>query len=407
MRHSKRDHNEIIDAVDPDIADEDNEDQRTNHIDKETPIDFHTTEIPISASQPTSLPTSQPYFIQLNTSTEGEAQNSDASSKPNFMQDPQTRKMFRSLAIVALTICVKWLVIKYIRTTTAYRRRRADLLSQTEERGRRRRYRNAARRYRLNMWVRRQVRRVGVPGQRRNENGHDEGQGHGDAGGTADIASSANNRSYHHNHHRPTINGTSSLPTHSTRPPLMEDELLGFRRVLEYVGELIRGDIIYDSDSLSPTLSMDLEMGYGSDISMFDYNSDGANDETNGSSDGDDARRTRRNELMNIAWEYGYGPGRFATPPPSSIAQLTTFSSPRTSDEGSEGGDGGTPRVSVGSDANASDDGSSTTGVDGDSEGRNGRRDSEEVDLANMSVSDEGREETDMLIARAENIMAK
>lgn len=368
------------------------EDQEVSQINEDIPNDIQATEVLVPAPTHTLLTTSTPSSIPLEPpATKIELEDIIAALTPDFVKDPQTRKIFRSLAIVALIVCVKWLLIKYVRKTTAYRRRRADILARTEERRRGWRYRNAARRYRLNMWVRRQVRRVGRPGRRRGENNNGQRPGNRDGGGAADTENTINNG------YQATPNGASP-PTHSTRPPLMEEELIGFRRVLEYVGELVRGDI-YDSDSFSTAPSMDLELAYDSDISLSEYNHDNDN---NGDSEGA-TRPARRSGFMNIAWEYGYRPGRFATPPPSSIAQLTTFSSPRTSDEASEAPGGRLDHDS----ASVSDDGTFMTGIETNSEQPNGRGDGEEISQHRTSISDDGMEETDLLIARVESLKPK
>ncbi|KAI5282676.1 hypothetical protein KEM54_002637 [Ascosphaera aggregata] len=315
------------------------------------------TEKLISISPPPSPLISHSFSIHLDSSsTKPEAADSPGTFTPNFITDPQTRKIFRSLAIVALIICLKWLLFKYIQRTTAYRRRRADLLSRTEERRR---------------------------GWR--------------------IVDADDLRDSHSGIIRPPV------PNGSTRPPLMEDEIINFRRVLEYVGELVRGDSFYESYSFSSNPSDDIELGYyDSDISMSEYNNNSSRGSGGGGGrdgSGNTSRSNQRGGFVNIAWRYGYAPRRFATPPPSSIAQLTTFSSPPTSDTETEGREGGDNDV----DGDASNDGTFVTCIEDEDEvdGETDGRTTDENNLGNTSVSDEGQEETDMLIARVNQLGVK
>lgn len=154
-----------------------------------------------------------------------------------------TKHFIRSCAIILLIALIIGLFFRVVRHSTAFRRRRRDIASRREELRARRAYRNAARRLRWRQWW--------------------EGRSYFQA---ASVTSShslpefhhvrgANNSSDEYNN-RPTTRGVSNndsaseISSQSSDIPddeepqqrMMQAEILGLRRVLEYVGQLVGTD---------------------------------------------------------------------------------------------------------------------------------------------------------------------
>ncbi|KAJ9290284.1 hypothetical protein DTO021C3_2283 [Paecilomyces variotii] len=174
------------------------------------------------------------------------------------------RAFARSCSIILLIATLSTLVFRLCRDSMTCRRRRADLAARREERRARRAYRSAARRYRWRQWW------EGRTPQRRPAASANQG---------LDPAEDAE--------HGQTIN----LISH--REPeegAMQAEILGLRRVFEFVGELIRND-----------------------------------------DDQDQNRRPRRQSRYEIEELPRSGSLSRSSPPSSSAGLTTSLNSPRTS----------------------------------------------------------------------------
>ncbi|EED15525.1 hypothetical protein TSTA_049620 [Talaromyces stipitatus ATCC 10500] len=148
-----------------------------------------------------------------------------------------TKEFFRSCAILLLVASIIGLFFRIIGHTTAFRRRRRDLASRREELRARRAYRNAARRLRWRQWW--------------------EGRSYFQA---ASVTSSHSLPEFHHvrgtidsgEENRLTsrdIDNNDSVSDFSAasneeepEQRMMQAEILGLRRVLEYVGQLVGTD---------------------------------------------------------------------------------------------------------------------------------------------------------------------
>lgn len=126
------------------------------------------------------------------------------------------RAFARSCSIILLIATLSTLVFRLCRDSMTCRRRRADLAARREERRARRAYRSAARRYRWRQWW------EGRTPQRRPAASANQGL---DPAEDAEQGQTINLIS-----HREPEEGA------------MQAEILGLRRVFEFVGELIRND---------------------------------------------------------------------------------------------------------------------------------------------------------------------
>ncbi|PGH15734.1 hypothetical protein AJ80_05442 [Polytolypa hystricis UAMH7299] len=184
----------------------------------------------------------------------------------------KTKKFVRHVAIVCLVFAILYLVYKQCRNTISWRRRRVDMAARREERRARNAYRNAARRHRWRQWWSRWFpQRSQIPNNQSQHNltTLDDEEEAGNTGSNTQQGAD-----------RDQLDGTG-----------VQAEILGFRRVLELVGELIRPDGDRDRDP------------------SFD----------------------RRRQNQQHTAELGAAGTYTATEAPSSTAPLTTIGSPRTS----------------------------------------------------------------------------
>ncbi|KAL1966083.1 hypothetical protein VTN77DRAFT_4831 [Rasamsonia byssochlamydoides] len=175
--------------------------------------------VDLGGPSPTSNASLQSSDPSLDHS--GEINSPPPTASFSIPLESPTRDFFRSCFIFLLLIAVSALAFKILRNSTAFRRRRVDLAARREERRARRAYNSAARRLRWRQWW--------------------EG------------------RSYHHP--APSISSSHSLPQIDHRPEqphgddellpdpepeseqgAMQAEILGLRRVLEFVGQLVRNE---------------------------------------------------------------------------------------------------------------------------------------------------------------------
>ncbi|KAK2810791.1 hypothetical protein FQN50_002614 [Emmonsiellopsis sp. PD_5] len=208
----------------------------------------------------------KPNDIASTTSQDAPELSPPLSSSP-ILTNPTLRsptKLFiKDLAIILLVATTLFLIARQCRNSPSCRRRRVDLAARREERRTRTAYRNAARRYRWRQWWNTQL---GIPTP--SNNPHD---------------TDAQNRLARVDEEE------QAQPQAPDQGPI-QAEILGFRRVLEFVGELVRPD------------------------------------------DDDNQRSSNSNSRRQISQlPPGGGGGRSSTPAPSSTAPLTTIGSPRTS----------------------------------------------------------------------------
>ncbi|KAH8705759.1 hypothetical protein BGW36DRAFT_17863 [Talaromyces proteolyticus] len=164
--------------------------------------------------------------------------------------DSPTKTSLRSYAILALIILILTLVFRTLRRSTAFRRRRRDLASRREEQRTRRAYRNAARRLRWRQWW-----EGGGSDEVVGSGARAGREGPGARTGRETGRSSSLGRSVTSSHSLPDLdhppntaalqhsnNDANPFPSHNTAEEsggIMHAEILGLRRVLEYVGELV------------------------------------------------------------------------------------------------------------------------------------------------------------------------
>lgn len=154
----------------------------------------------------------------------------------------QTKHFLRSCAILLLTGLLFWLFFRIIRHSTAFRRRRRDIASRHEELRTRRAYRNAARRLRWRQWWEGWI----YSQAQGNASTHSLAEFHYARGvnpaGGGDHDDEGNNA----NDGPDSVASTSVTEDDDSyeEPPrgMMQAEILGLRRVLEYVGELVGAD---------------------------------------------------------------------------------------------------------------------------------------------------------------------
>ncbi|OKL61928.1 hypothetical protein UA08_03013 [Talaromyces atroroseus] len=176
--------------------------------------------------------------------------NPDASITEVVLPSPSPIKHFlRSCAILLLIALIFGLFFRVIRHSTAFRRRRRDLASRQEELRARRAYRNAARRLRWRQWWERRsyfLTRSVASSHSLAEFEHARGANQNDNVG--------NRRLSVHDDDDDDVSDSDSY-TSSERAGeesdrrLMQNEILGLRRVLEYVGDLVSADVSSSSPS--------------------------------------------------------------------------------------------------------------------------------------------------------------
>lgn len=170
----------------------------------------------------------------------------------------------RQLTIILLVLAIAGMVLRRCRNSPSCRRRRVDLASRREERRNRAAYRNAARRYRWRQWW--------------------NGQFHQH---THVLHESQQSLTHAARDEEDQASGADSSPSQGGDD--MHAEIISLRRVLEYVGELVRPD------------------------------------------DSQDTSRSGRRQLRLGGGELAAAPYLISTTAPSSTAPLTTIGSPRTS----------------------------------------------------------------------------
>lgn len=131
---------------------------------------------------------------------------------PSISLESPTEDFFRSCFIFLLVIVLSALAFKILHKSSAFRRRQVDFAARREERRARRAYNRAARRLRWRQWW--------------------EGRSHRSA---PSISSS---------HSLPQVDRTEQprddfLPDPESQQGAMQAEILGLRRVLEFVGQLV------------------------------------------------------------------------------------------------------------------------------------------------------------------------
>lgn len=160
--------------------------------------------------------------------------------------DYPTKKFVRNCAIAFLIILIIVLVFRTVRRSTAYRRRRRDIASRREERRARRAYTNAARRLRLRQWWEGN-RSTSNSDTRSVQSSHSLAElQHPVAVDHSQYNHPSDHPSHHGDHRYDDVNddgdnydSSSEEDEENTRGGMMQAEILGLRRVLEYVGELV------------------------------------------------------------------------------------------------------------------------------------------------------------------------
>ncbi|KAL1955853.1 hypothetical protein VTO42DRAFT_8011 [Malbranchea cinnamomea] len=232
---------------------------------------------PSSEGTPQRNTSSDVYFPRLNATAAWTTEVFNTSSiepppdvpgipAPSSDNEPgaRVRHVIHHTAVVLLTLAIAVLLLKYCSNTVAWKRKRADFAARREERRRGYAYRRAALRYRLQVWW------ESFFGPQRGSEGDRSSQHsrvRGDARRTVDFGDDDDDTS--------DDGGATNFGA----------EILSLRRVLEYVGELVR---------------------YNEPEDAYHY-------------------RRRDQELEGL---YTH---RAGTPAPSSTAPLTTIGSPRTS----------------------------------------------------------------------------
>ncbi|EEH11651.1 conserved hypothetical protein [Histoplasma capsulatum G186AR] len=205
--------------------------------------------------------------------------------------------LLKSIAIILLITSLFIVLIKHCRNSPSWLRRRVDLAARREERRTRNAYLNAARRYRWRQWWNSRFRWGG----RRN---------------SVDLRHTQHGQQQHQRHNMLirvdegyesgsiTSNNRTGVGDEGGGGEAIQAEILGFRRVLEFVGELIRPDYSY----------------YSSDDT---HNNNSSSDYSHLQGAGDDSAGDYQRDISQLP---------FPATAPSSVAPLTTtIYSPRTS----------------------------------------------------------------------------
>ncbi|KAE8551480.1 hypothetical protein TMatcc_001433 [Talaromyces marneffei ATCC 18224] len=152
-----------------------------------------------------------------------------------------TKKFIRSCAIILLIALIIGLFVRVVRHSTAFRRRRRDIASRREELRTRRAYRNAARRLRWRQWW--QGRFYFQAASVASSHSLPEFQHVRGTNYPGDENNRLNPREIRDNDSTSEIS-TQSSDTNDEEPQqrMMQAEILGLRRVLEYVGQLVGSD---------------------------------------------------------------------------------------------------------------------------------------------------------------------
>lgn len=199
----------------------------------ETSSPSSTSSIPTTTTEPL-MPVTTPPPSKPDSHLDTHPNHSDITEVvlPLPIQS-QTKHFIKSCAIILLIALIFSLFFRVVRHSTAFRRRRRDIASRREELRAQRAYRNAARRLRWRQWW--------------------EGRSYYQA---ASVTSSHSLPEFQHargavnpgdENNRDISNQDSasqSSDTYDEEPQqrMMQAEILGLRRVLEYVGQLVGTD---------------------------------------------------------------------------------------------------------------------------------------------------------------------
>ncbi|KAL2371096.1 hypothetical protein BDBG_05679 [Blastomyces gilchristii SLH14081] len=220
--------------------------------------------------------------------------------------------LLKDLAIILLIASLFVVLIKHCRNSPSWLRRRVDIATRREERRTRNAYLNAARRYRWRQWWNNRFGRGRgreVEASRHSQQGRQQERNMlirvneecGNGGGNSSNMTA--------------VREEGATGAGEGGGEAIQAEILGFRRVLEFVGELVRPDYMhfnYDDDNNNRSSDNSRRRGTGNQ-GTGSYQSD-------------------ISQLPYPATAPGVGVGRSSTPAPSSVAPLTTtIYSPRTS----------------------------------------------------------------------------
>jgi hypothetical protein len=158
--------------------------------------------------------TNHPSFLTSNTTAVRTIPSPQSLRIP--LQSP-TKAFLRSCAIFILIIAVSALAFKLLRNSMTFRRRRVEFAARREERRARRAYNSAARRLRWRQWW----------------------EGRSSYHTAPSISSSHDLPQIEHTHTVQSSDREDLLSDAEAEPGPMQAEILGLRRVLEFVGQLV------------------------------------------------------------------------------------------------------------------------------------------------------------------------
>ncbi|PGG99645.1 hypothetical protein GX51_06200 [Blastomyces parvus] len=220
--------------------------------------------------------------------------------------------LLKDLAIILLITSLFVILIKHCRNSPSWLRRRADLATRREERRTRNAYLYAARRYRWRQWWNS---RFGWGTTR-----EVEASRHSQQGGQQERnmlirvnEECENGNSNPSNMTAAREEGTAGAGAGGGEA--IQAEILGLRRVLEFVGELVRPDYMH--------------------YSYVDNNNNTSSDNSRRQGTGNEGTGNYQRDISQLPYHAtaaGTGVASSSTPAPSSVAPLTTtIYSPRTS----------------------------------------------------------------------------
>ncbi|OJD21087.1 hypothetical protein ACJ73_07575 [Blastomyces percursus] len=220
--------------------------------------------------------------------------------------------LLKDLAIILLIASLFVALIKHCRNSPSWLRRRVDIATRREERRTRNAYLNAARRYRWRQWWNSRFgwgRGREVEASRHSQQGRQQQRNI-----LVRVNEECENGSGNSGNMR-AVREEGAAEAGEGGGEAIQAEILGFRRVLEFVGELVRPDYMhynYDGDNNNNSSSNSRCQGTGNE--------------------GTENYQSYISQLPYHATAPGIGVGHSSTPAPSSVAPLTTtIYSPRTS----------------------------------------------------------------------------
>ncbi|KLJ09791.1 hypothetical protein EMPG_14777 [Blastomyces silverae] len=221
--------------------------------------------------------------------------------------------LLKDLAIILLIASLFVVLIKHCRNSPSWLRRRVDIATRREERRTRNAYLNAARRYRWRQWW--NSRFGWGRGREVEASGHSQQGRQQERNMLIRVNEECENGNSNPSN-MTAVREEGAAGAGEGGGEAIQAEILGFRRVLEFVGELVRPDYIH--------------YNYNDDNSN-NYNSDNSRRQGTGN-EGTGNYQSNISQLPYPATAPGIGVGRSSTPAPSSVAPLTTtIYSPRTS----------------------------------------------------------------------------